>query len=450
MIRLRWADIERFIQNDEMIPEGFVDERLEISGRFNQAYQIIGVVFKNEVFIENFNSEHQLQFVNCEFQKSFNFINNPEARHIGFFDCNFNSTTRFSTSFVDMLELAGSTFKRGIESYNLSVREFRIELLKSDKKRFLFKAPNFQVCRISKINDSSDFLFAIDDGVGEIGHLFLTCDVEFSGSFTFFSISIEDLSLYGVNRSGRILFQENTVGSVNASYFTNLGYLILSSPRIESPYRLFLHECNMGKTEVYNIDFNKFLEIKVSNTNLQDIIAANIKWCNKVVTEVMSQDVNHSKLREVYRQLRNVMLRNNDKIEELKFHKLEMNSYYEELKTRRGYFPERFILFSSKWSNNHGLSWTWALGWILFFSLVAFNLNKSLLGYNSFNSSLFFEDAANWLLSINPVRKFSDVYKVYDSGWQSGLAQFIDVFMRIVYSYLIFQFISGFRKYVKK
>ncbi len=101
------------------------------------------------------------------------------------------------------------------------------------------------------------------------------------------------------------------------------------------------------------------------------------------------------------------------------------------------------------WSNQHGASWTKAL-WFLIWTTIVFYLLALLTTGNLFKFDNTFEPAfiGYFFDFLNPLRSF-DFYSgigLTINGW----TRFIDLLSRVVIGYGIYQLISAFRRYGRK
>jgi len=107
-----------------------------------------------------------------------------------------------------------------------------------------------------------------------------------------------------------------------------------------------INECmlsfNLCKFEsVLSISTVLLRELLISATTFNSVVEIN--------------DLNIKKgAREVFRQLKHQVLINNNKIDALEFHKLEMNAFKSEIKYRKWNNPDKAILFLNSTSNSHG------------------------------------------------------------------------------------------------
>lgn len=453
MGKITWKEILE--NSDEAIDMSNceVDEEVRLTGNIGRDLGLNGVIFKKMIFIQSL-KENNIGFKNCVFEKGFIVDFDTDINGLNFWDCSFNDFANFRNSKIENFHFHNCSFQSGFSCSEVSGTSLQLNTLKSEKLQFSFGSISFQTCHLLGMEDASRYIFTgkYDEEISkrQIERFSIFFNPEFTGSINLYKISVGLLYLNGFNKSCNINLFEVIIREINCALFTNTGYIKVTSLELQASSKLHLYESVLGMTELFNINFNLFNDIIIINSSIKDIVPINVTWCEKIKTGVENEKVNYFQLREIYRQLKNVMIGNNDKVEELRFHKLEMQAYHRQLQDEKDKLEDKFIMRTNYLSNNHGLSFGRAFLWLFCLSLLIFNLNKLLLGYNSFNSSLIFTDLGNWILSINPVRKFSDVYHQYNTSWKAGLAYFLDIFFRIIYSYLIFQFISAFRKYVKK
>lgn len=194
-----------------------------------------------------------------------------------------------------------------------------------------------------------------------------------------------------------------------------------------------------------NIHFNKFGKVVFSNCSLNGLKTRAIEW-SKVIYDTHSQyyEMNHDLFEsyEIYRELKMSMITQHDRISELYFRGLEFKVYFRDLPWR-GNFWKKLQLGLSYWTNNFGQDyirafvWYWCLMFIIF---LLMNLASSCL-----------MSTDNFITFINPTHRIAH----YNWDCQSpecsltDTAIWLDFIGRLVGGYLIYQFISAFRKYFK-
>ncbi|WP_276484727.1 hypothetical protein [Paraflavitalea pollutisoli] len=453
------SDILNNSRNNRPTKDGIVIKGIDFPVDLDVDIVVENVSFKQYIRFKGCKSKHLIRFVNCTFEGLVNIYQDCQFKEVHFVNCTFNSTFTVIKSTIGHFTLKDNTFKKGIDTEEISGEKLCIYGAKSDNAKFKIVKPEYKNIILSEARDNSEYIFsayeadvnALKRNESNTGFTYVA-DSQFKGSVLVAGLKLGTLSLHGHNTSGRITFQQLLVGLVNIGQFTNTG--ILSFANIEpDPFTgtIQCHRSNLGKCEIYDVNFALFRQITIDNTNIQDIITTNITWCRNVRSALIGIDA-QAHLRENYRQLKNIMIRQNDKVQELAYHRQEMNALLLAMRFNRGNRFDRFIIWSNGISNAHGLSWERAGLWLLVLTWLSyFSINYFVLGKTEKDATQIFKHIALFFESLNPVRKFNAIYD--DQGKDqsaSNLAYFIDVIYRFIASYLIFQFISAFRKYVKK
>ena len=71
-------------------------------------------------------------------------------------------------------------------------------------------------------------------------------------------------------------------------------------------------------------------------------------------------------------------------------------------------------------------------------------------GYNHFNPNLILDEMGRFLIFINPIHQFDKVLNIDPMIENTNGSLFLDGLSKIIGAYLIYQFISSFRKYSRK
>ena len=173
----------------------------------------------------------------------------------------------------------------------------------------------------------------------------------YDGQIDINDLVVNEIEFEGRNTGGRILIQDIKSDRIFTTNFDNSGVITLSSLlNITNQAVIHLYNTNhLGIVNLYDIDFYLF-DVIIDNSNIQDIVPSNVKWCESIETEInLINDPNiksdASDLKEAYRQLKNVMIKSNNKPEELRFHSLEMTNYRQQLKDDQEHKLDRLILF---------------------------------------------------------------------------------------------------------
>lgn len=108
---------------------------------------------------------------------------------------------------------------------------------------------------------------------------------------------------------------------------------------------------------------------------------------------------------------------------------------------------DRLTLWLNKISNLHGESWVRAFFWILALGLIFYLPYLFSIGRLFTPGKFDFNLIGYYFEFLNPTHKFNFIN---EGNIANGLTVFIDVVWRIIVAYLIYQFISAFRKHTKK
>ncbi|MBS2209940.1 hypothetical protein KEM09_00895 [Carboxylicivirga mesophila] len=156
--------------------------------------------------------------------------------------------------------------------------------------------------------------------------------------------------------------------------------------------------------------------------------------------------------REVFRQLKHQMLTNNNKIDALEFHKLEMNAFKTEIKERKWYNPDKWILRLNSVSNSHGTNPWVGIAFVLSVSIIGFFPQLLVLkdsyfewGWYGFERQLLAMGTTIklWINFINPAHSI-DFLGDYNPR---AITYIWDNIWRIFIGYGYYQTIQAFRKY---
>ena len=195
--------------------------------------------------------------------------------------------------------------------------------------------------------------------------------------------------------------------------------------------------------QINNINFNDFKKTVIKNTNLLEIIPVNVIWCE---IEKITSD---NSLKEVFRQLKIVSIKNEDLINKQYFTKLEMETILTSQKLTYKNFNDYFILKTNQLSNDFGLNWLKSLKYYFLFSIIFYTLIKACLGFYYFQPKLILDEIGYFLMFINPLHQFDKVFNIININNTNG-ALLIDGISKIINGYLLYQLISSFRKYSNK
>lgn len=163
--------------------------------------------------------------------------------------------------------------------------------------------------------------------------------------------------------------------------------------------------------------------------------------------------------KEILRQLKFSMEKNKDKFQALVFKASEMDAYRHSLQLTRHTWSDLFLLFLNRISNQHGLKWIRAIGFMIVCCLIFYSL--FLMAANGFSffradeyiflpfTKDFWNGVVNFLWLPEGINDLSIFIKGEHTGLMLSIGILSYILGKILIAYGIFQIISAFRKYVK-
>jgi len=158
--------------------------------------------------------------------------------------------------------------------------------------------------------------------------------------------------------------------------------------------------------------------------------------------------------RETFRIVKHELLKLDNKIDALIYHKKEMRAYWKELWDGKWHkkIPEKFILFMNRISNGFGLNWIRGIGFTLITALIFF-IPYLLCLKNPYYQWGWVDWQAFWEVSGQTVKYYVEFFYAahkFDFMEQyqpKGFAYILDMVGRIFITYGYYQTIQAFRKY---
>lgn len=214
---------------------------------------------------------------------------------------------------------------------------------------------------------------------------------------------------------------------------------------------------NIANFEIFNSNLSK--TIFISNQSIIEKIRwQSVEWPEDLElyrNSEIDKEINDSFCRETLRILKLNAQTQQDTINYIKFHSLELQAYRLQIKTKKWYDGDRILLFLNTISNNHGLSWErgilFSLGiGALFFIPNLFLLNSPYWEFRWSNWSDF------WRVTGTTIKLFSQsLYAAHSFDYLNdynpkGIVFLFDLVGRIFLTYGYYQTIVAFRKFGKR
>lgn len=341
----------------------------------------------------------------------------------------------------------------------------KLKIINSEISKIKIEGSQYESCVIDRLRavkffildaQFKNFFMSLNNFTGSIPVANINYDIdnlklEFTnqtdkGEYIFRGIKINKLTISGMNNSS-ILFKSCSISQSKIVDFSNLSDIRFHN--IYNVNRFVLTDASIGKAELTNYNINVDSLIKIIRSNISDIVLSNTSLNRKIEA---SNQTDHRGLREIYRQLKLAANKQSNRIQELGYEALEMDAYAKDDSAKT--FSDRFILFTNKWSNNHGQSWIRAFLWLLLFNITFYCLIKFSLGYTVHFGKMSVHELREYAeLTFNPLHDFNKVFEIYftnGSPFQhTDTAKLIDIISKVCSGYFLFQLLRAFRKYVK-
>lgn len=409
--------------------------------------EIINCDFDDEVLIENTHNISSLLIVGCVFKKRLLLFNCKLSR-IRFLRSKFNQHFAFKQFEVEKLCIEDCTIKnvRELKLHEFKTHEFIFKNNQADNDVHL-KPLSIKKLFLEGSEKSYQITFSNLENKEILDEVYLFCYSSYKTDFLLRNFSAKKFQIVGELKDSMVFINNVKIQSGISDYFFNQGNLKITSlfPLTEKSI-LIIKNTAIGKAQISNCDFSNFNRIIISSSSIIDIIPVNISWCSPKNL----QSNNTEALKENFRQLKLVAGKNEDLDKKLSFEKQEMQLLLDLIKNKKNHFIDKFILFTNYYSNNFGLSWLRAFYWLLGTTIVWYTSIKVLINQTEFDSSLIVDEIGKFLLFINPIHQFDKIFGVDSATSQTNGAILFDAISRIVGAYLIYQFISAFRKYSKR
>lgn len=307
--------------------------------------------------------------------------------------------------------------------------------------------------------------------VGDIGghHLKIKCSPKLNGYLYFKRTTFYEIELTGTNTYANIEFADSITSNLVFESFNNdstLNFSQLFAP-LSGDSQIFIQRSNLGKAAFLGCRLSSFKQIRPIESTLTNIITANVSW---FTPKQLDDAISRQDIREFYRQLKHAMEQQGDRIQALEFKRLEMRFYRLELATyglwgllrTRNWemLGNRAVMFLNR-SNDYGLNWLkpalLALGFTLGYSLlITISLEPTLswtparnLAEITHTLQVCTQHGYRFFVLLDPTARMADINSGQYSGQPPAAAYFWAYMQKITLTYLIFQTVSAFRKYLK-
>lgn len=439
--------------------------------------KVENIIFDNDAIFDT-DIDCGVEFKNCFFKGNITFYKGKFKRRISFAQCfcdvefDINNDVEFQEQF-DIIQLK---VKKQLLIRGGTFSESRWSLL--DEATVKISGGNFKQLILGYWGGAQLEYFSLTanrtkgqiDIVGQKTKInnFLLNGSSVDLSFTIFDVEVNTFTITHFKKSNR--FRVDKVKPI-----TGTGEKTVFS----------INESFLGSSEFNSIDFNRYDELHIFESQLTECSWTNIKWKERIFALkspnvyrtdeenewaelVMKFDNSVSndyyklrewresqlareyffRKREILRQLKFSSGKQGDVVNEQIFHALEMIAYDSALNWHWHNISTKLIIKFSRYFSNFGQSFiiplvALALGhFLLVFSLIWFQKYDDLYislcnaNWNGFRLALY-----QYFYLINPLRKPDESF--------SGYFILLDVLMRIWSSYMIYNMIRSSRRFIK-
>ncbi|MBK9016519.1 MAG: hypothetical protein IPM82_21955 [Saprospiraceae bacterium] len=223
------------------------------------------------------------------------------------------------------------------------------------------------------------------------------CSQNLTGEMSFTSMKTDTFLLKGANYSGRIILHDVAVKELQLKDFANYSKLQLHNiTPLDQESTISFDRSVLGSTSLFDIDFKKFKNLVITDSQVLEIVPTNVVWTDNVFTSNEADEkgnpiLNSTKARENYRQLKLVMQKQGDSVQFLEFERREWQEFRNSIMQTHWKWwhlswwkrcNDRFILWTNG-SNNFGLNWVkplslYLISTFVFYVLILFCLDEEV------------------------------------------------------------------------
>lgn len=293
----------------------------------------------------------------------------------------------------------------------------------------------------------------------------VSINVNFAGDASDKSTLIEQVTLHSLaligNPGGKVTIENVNVGNLYLSEFSPKDEASFYNVDPRSPHdeetKISIHRCNLDKVWFDNVYFGEFERLSFYRSKFSNATFTSCSFPEDYATyekflpirNIHNPDqrsVNHHKDQyEIFLQLKKALEATGNVYEGLKLQAISQTALNKISSISHG---DKFILFTNRISNNHGLSIKKPLHWFLRLTIVLYLLYLWSAGL-LFQPTKLDPDLIGYYFSFVDITHKTDFLK--DKGGElNAISLTLDYINKVLAGYLIFQFVAAFRKYGKK
>lgn len=432
--------------------------------------------FIRNFLVENVKSENvSLHFHACMLAAR---ISSPALAVVNFNNCLLEDYAAFSN--LQKVELSYTTENIDLYWWNQMFEKRSIK----DFKVYLNKIQRYQLDNIEKLHIRSsrrdsdrtgpyimqgnyrfEYVWGYRLRTEEEDQLKISININFAGDVSDKSTLIEQVTLHSLalsgNPGGKVTIENVNVGNMYLSEFSPKDEASFYNIDPRSPHdeetKISIHRCNLDKIWFDNVYFGEFDRLsfyrsKVSNATFtscsfpEDYATYEKFLPIKNIHYPDQRSVNHHKDQyEIFLQLKKALEATGNIYEGLKLQAISQTALNRISSISRA---DKFILYTNRISNNHGLSIKKPLYWFLRVTVVFYLFYLWSAGL-LFRRTEFDPDLIGYYFSFVDITHKNDFLKE-KSADMNAISLMLDYINKVLAGYLIFQFVAAFRKYGKR
>lgn len=425
---------------------------LKNSGCYDSAKGVVMIENRNIIsplgFMNNPPPNPNILFKDCTFREDIIFKNSTFERSYSFIDCTFEKVIVFN----------GGKYEKNIRFFGGNINGNLI--INDGKFSNLYIGANCNSIEVHKgkfqefnILGASPYVknwFAIEKLVFNFKYI--------EGIINIREVHLEKLKLAGTfHKDAELLIKDINFSEIVIEDLYNNGKIrffdLITVPKPDETTWFWILRSNLGKAEFFNVNLSRVKNIIINSTIFLDCTFINVVWPDNLnISDQVSGELNLLDKKEMYRQLKYSYWKQGDAVLENKFHGLEMDAYLDYLNVSEQiftwkHFEVKIVLWLSKLTSDFGQSFIRPLLTVLILGTVSLailvKMGKVPGLYWSCNSNISdilgtFPDV---IKLINPLHK--------NEPELTGCAYVIDVIMRVISSYCLYNIIRATRRFVR-
>lgn len=303
-----------------------------------------------------------------------------------------------------------------------------------------------------------------------INSLHLNLNNQMLGNIVFRKLWLNKVLITGTNTITEIIINNIITSEIIIENLENYGKFTLSNIRGKDYSKFHIVSSNLENTILNDIDFNQF-DLRIIKSTCNKMNYSNITWPNNIkvslAENIIPSSEEYKRRQNLFRQLKQTAKQNENKMDELKFLRLEWNATRKQEnadgKSLHNKLNDWFILQSNR-TNNYGTNWILPIIFLLLFNFIFFVIQVVILcpnlsfitSFANFNSSFLIDEIQKnsfmfWHF-LNPTHNLQHIDRIllknnYSEINSNSLALFWNYLMRIFTGYFIYQTIVAFRKF---